>query len=84
MHCCHGGPVKRKYLRPWRTRVIYRKVVHRVNRSSGGQRPSVLLDCEVSRWDLEFTPEFRRVPTEATFTGRDVDCMACIAAAAVP
>lgn len=72
--------MKRKHARPWLTRVSFRGVVHGVNRSTGGRTPHVMLDCEASRWERGLNPEYRRVPTEAKFTGREVDCMACVVA----
>lgn len=76
--------MKRKHARPWLTRVIFRGVVHWVNRSSGGRTPRVMLDCEFTQRERGLDPEYRRVPEEAKFTGREVDCMACIAGRVYP
>jgi hypothetical protein len=55
-------------------------MVHWVNRSTGGRTPSVMLECEFLRWERGLNPTYRRVPAQAKFTGREVDCMECVAA----
>lgn len=74
--------MKRKFALYWRSRVIHRGMVHWVSRSSGGRTPRVVLECEMSNWErgLDGGPWFRWVPDVVQFTGRDVDCAACIAA----